>query len=123
MVDLDVSTDGDFLAFVPNTLTAPTGAHVRLTFHHAGKYVTQQHNWVLVLPGKAEAIDKAAAKAGEAAGWLPKGDPRIIAATPLCGRGGTVMVEFTAPAPGRYPFLCTFPGHGEEMHGVLQVTA
>src|SRR4051794_18951052 len=64
-VDLTVATDGDFLAFVPNVLMVPTGAHVRLSFHHAGKYVTQQHKWVLVLPGKAEAIDKAAARAGE----------------------------------------------------------
>ena len=30
--------------------------------------------------------------------------------------------EFTAPKqPGRYPFLCTFPGHWRVMKGVLIV--
>jgi len=31
-------------------------------------------------------------------------------------------LNFTAPsAPGRYPYLCTFPGHWRIMRGVLIV--
>ncbi len=29
-------------------------------------------------------------------------------------------LEFTLPAPGDYPFVCSFPGHGIIMRGVLK---
>ena len=42
--------------------------------------------------------------------------------TPLVNGKGQVEQEFTAPEqPGRYPFLCTFPGHWRVMKGVLIV--
>ena len=41
----------------------------------------------------------------------PKSKAQIIAASPLAGGGETVTVEFTAPAAGKYQFICTFPAH------------
>jgi azurin len=120
-VVLRVATDGEFLAYAPTELTCPAGARVRVIFHHGGQRLPQDHNWVLVMPGAAEAIAQAGTAAGLQAGFVPK-DRRVIAATPLCGRGAEAMVEFTAPAAGDYPFICTFPGHAAEMHGVLHVT-
>ncbi len=36
----------------------------------------------------------------------------VLAFIPLLGPRETGEVTFTAPSePGRYPFLCTFPGH------------
>jgi azurin len=122
-VKLTIASDGDLLAFKPDRLTCPAGASVHLTFCHAGKYITQEHNWVLVVPGAAQAIEQAALAAGEGSGWVPRADPRVLAATPQCGRGQYVSVDFIAPPPGDYPFLCTNPGHGAVMHGVLHVTA
>lgn len=122
IVELEIETDGDFLAFVPDELTCPAGAHVRLTFHHAGVLLNQEHNWVLVKPGTQAAIEKAGASAGEVHGWVPPNDPRVLAATPLVSPGESTVIEFTAPSRGDYPFLCTFPGHGEVMHGILHVT-
>ncbi len=121
-MQLDISSDGDLLAFRPDRLTCRAGARVHLTFHHTGKYVTQEHNWVLVRPGTAAAVAAAGLAAGEQAGWVPRGDPRVIAATPQCSQGHSVSVDFTAPPPGDYPFLCTNPGHGAVMHGILHVT-
>lgn len=121
-VDLTVSSDGELLAFKPDRLTCPAGASVHLTFFHTGKYVSQDHNWVLTVPGAADAVAQAALEAGEKSGWLPRGDRRILAATPLCAKGQHVSIDFTAPPPGDYPFLCTNPGHGAVMHGVLHVT-
>ena len=120
-VSLTIASDGDLLAFKPDRLTCPARAAVHLTFFHTGKYISQDHNWVLVVPGAADAVAKAALAAGEQAGWLPKGDRRILAATPPCHRGQHVSVDFIAPPPGDYPFLCTNPGHGAVMHGVLHV--
>jgi azurin len=121
-VELTIATDGDLLAFKPDRLTCPTGALVHLIFQHTGKYISQEHNWVLTIPGAAEAVAQAALAAGEKSGWVPLGDRRILAATPQCGKGEHTSISFVAPAPGTYPFLCTNPGHGAVMHGVLVVT-
>ena len=120
---LRVASDGEFLAFTPTELSCPTGERVRVIFHHTGQRLPQDHNWVLVLPGSADSVLQAGTVAGPQAGYLPRGDARVLAATPLCGRGAEAVVEFTAPPPGDYPFLCTFPGHGAVMNGILHVTA
>jgi azurin len=122
-VDLLIESDGDLLAFKPTELSCSTGAQVRLTFRHTGKYISSEHNWVLILPHTFDAVTKAALAAGEKNGWVPPGDKRVLAATPLCGKGRQVMVQFVAPAPGDYPFICSNPGHAESMWGVLHVTA
>jgi azurin len=121
-VELRIASDGEFLAFTPDKLTCPTGAHVRLTFTHAGRRLPHEHNWALARPGTAAAVDRAAQLAGPTARWLPRGDARLLATTEMCAPGATSVTEFTAPAPGDYPFLCTFPGHAAEMHGILRVT-
>jgi azurin len=120
VADLSIESDGDFLAFRPDTLTCPSAALVTLTFHHRGKFLSARHNWVLVLPGQLEPVDK---DVEHNEGIIPKDDPRVIAWTPMCDKGGMVMTRFTAPAPGDYPFFCSTPGHGECMQGVLHVTA
>lgn len=117
IVDLSIESDGDFLAFAPDTLTCPTGATVRLKFHHAGEILTTRHNWMLVYPDKLDAVTKDAL---DNDGIIAENDPRVIAATPLCDKGGTVMTQFVAPRPGDYPFLCST--HPEDMRGILHVT-
>jgi len=118
VVTLFIQSDGDFLAFSPDSLTCPSGARVRLTFHHGGKFLSARHNWVLVRPGQMEAVDK---DVEHNEGIIPRGDTRVIADTPMCDKGVSVMTEFTAPAPGDYPFFCSTPGHGECMNGILHV--
>ena len=119
VVDLYIESDGDFLAFRPDTLTCATGALVRLTFHHAGKILSARHDWVLTYPGRLEALTKDAL---DHDGIISKDDPRVIAATPMCDKGGTVMVEFIAPGPGNYPF-CVFDTRPGEWNGILRVTS
>ena len=94
VVDLYIESDGDFLAFRPDTLTCPTGALVRLTFHHAGQFLSARHDWVLTYPGQLEALSKDSL---DNDGILSKDDPRVIAATPMCDKGETVMIQFIAP--------------------------
>jgi azurin len=120
-VDLLIESNGDLLEFRPTELTCHAGELVRVTFRNTGKYVSFEHNWVLIVPGSFDAITAAAADAGEERGFVPAGDHRILAFTPLCGRGQAVTTEFVAPKPGDYPFICTFPGHAQSMWGVLHV--
>ena len=117
VVNLYIASDGDLIAFRPDTLTCPTGELVRLTFHHAGRFVSARHNWVLTYPDQMEVLSKDFL---ENDGILSKDDPRVIAATAWCDKGETVMIEFVAPPPGDYPFLCST--HPEDMRGILHVT-
>ncbi len=117
IVDLFVETDGDFIAFRPDTLTCPAGALVRLTFHHAGRLITVRHDWLLTRANQLESLSKDLSASD---GVFSKDDPRVIAVTPLCDKGETVKVQFTAPSPGDYPFLCST--HPEDMRGILHVT-
>jgi azurin len=124
VVELEVASDGDELGFVPQRLTCPSGARVRLFLHHAGEIINDVHDWVLLKPGTKTAFVGDADREPDETVIVPRGDGQmVLAATPLCGRGQTVFVEFTAPAPGEYPFVCSIPGHGATMNGVLVVTA
>jgi len=120
-VDLLVESNGDLLEFTPKDLTCHAGDLVRLTFRHTGKYVSFEHNWVLIMPGSFDQITAAAAAAGESKGYLPVGDSRILAFTPMCRRGQAAITQFTAPKAGDYLFICTFPGHAQSMWGILHV--
>lgn len=122
-IDLYIASDGDFLAFKPAELSVPTGARVTLHFHHAGRLITQDHNWVLLATGGAAAFEAATDSAGDNYATLLHDNPQVIAATPVAHPGQTVQTQFIAPEPGDYPFLCSTPGHGQDMHGVLHVTS
>ena len=42
---------------------------------------------------------------------------KFIAHTKMLGGGESDTIEFDAPAPGTYTFMCTFPGHYALMQG------
>lgn len=111
------------LLFSPRELHAPAGTTVRLVFENPDLMV---HNLVLIAPGAEEEIgtlaDQLAADPnGQARGYVPD-SPKILHATPLVApQARTELVIKTPDSPGRYPFLCTFPGHWRLMKGVLVV--
>jgi azurin len=84
------------------------------------------HNLVIVKPGRTKEVGTAAfkmlndPKAAEKH-YLPSSNA-IVAFTFVIPPGGSHVTHFKAPAKaGRYPFLCTFPGHWQAMQGVLIV--
>ena len=111
------------LRFVPRELRVAAGSPVRLVFENPD---LMTHNLVLVDAGSADEIgalaDRLAADPqGMAKGYLPV-SPKVLQATPLVNPKGRAELKFTAPkTPGRYPFLCTFPGHWRLMRGELIV--
>jgi len=123
LVTLRIASDGDELKFKPDRLTCPSGATVRLTLHHAGKIIDDPHNWVLLKPGTTDAFLADADKIEDDTTVVPAQDKAmVLAATPMCPRHKTVTIQFVAPAPGDYPFVCSVPGHGATMRGTLTVT-
>jgi azurin len=120
-VDVDIASVGNTMAFDKTTLSVPTGAEVHLTLKNNGTITTMTHNWVLVKTGTEAAVALAGLEKAPDAGFVVP-SPDVLAYTPLAGPKQTVEVTFTAPAPGKYPYICTFPGHYMTMKGVLTVT-
>lgn len=120
--ELKIASVGNTMAFDVTGLTVKTGEKVKLVLKNNGDTPAMTHNWVLVQPGSEASVATSGMEAGEAAGYLKAGDPNVIANTPMAPPGQTVEVTFTAPAPGLYPYICTYPGHYTVMKGTLQVT-
>jgi azurin len=114
---------GKNLTYTTNILDASAGEPIKLTFANPD---VVPHNWALIKPGTLSKVGDLANKLiadPEAVlrHYLPKTDDLIVA-TDVVEPNGSFSIYFVAPAtPGRYPFLCTFPGHWMVMNGVLVV--
>lgn len=112
------------LEYDTKAFSVKSGQKVKLTFDHHHP-LPQPHNWVLGKPGTKDKIMAAAMaimtdpKALEK-GYIPE-SPDILHHTKLVQPNSIDSIEFTAPAPGQYPYLCTFPGHAILMNGVMTV--
>jgi azurin len=97
---------------------------VEVVLKHTGKMDarTMGHNWVLTRTADFQGLTNAAVAAGFEAGYVPKNDKRVIAATPLIGGGQSTSVKFPTSKltkGGDYTFFCSFPGHYALMKGKL----
>lgn len=115
---LSIEPKGEELKFAVEKLEAPANSKITLTFKNVS--TANKHNWVLTKPGQADAVSAEGIAAGEAANYLKEG-PNVIAHTKLVAPGASESITFDAPAPGDYPFVCTFPGHNVLMKGVLTI--
>ena len=82
------------------------------------------HNLLVVKPGATEEVGLAAQAMGAdgfKVGFRPQSD-KILAGTRMLDNKQEDTITFTAPAePGKYEFLCTFPGHWPLMRGLMIV--
>jgi len=100
---------------------------ITIELTHTGKMAAQVmgHNVVVSQTADMAAINAAGMKAGAAAGYVAKGDAKVIAATPVIGGGASTKTSFAGSklkAGGDYTFFCSFPGHSALMKGTLVVT-
>ena len=123
-VDLDWTVDAiPGLLFSKTSLTAKSGKWLKISFNNTDN---MPHNLVIIAPGTYDAVGQATdlmmAKPGAAVrNYIPE-DAKVIAQTPMVLPGRKYDLIFQAPEqPGRYPFLCTFPGHWRLMKGELIV--
>jgi glucose/arabinose dehydrogenase/azurin len=111
------------MQFAPRELRAKASQPVRIVFENPD---SMPHNFVLVVPGADEEIgllaDQMASDPSGLAKHFVPASPKVLQATPLVNPNARAELVFTAPTqPGRYPYLCTFPGHWRIMRGVLIV--
>lgn len=111
------------LSYDRTYFTVKANSRVQIEFRNPNY---MQHNLVIVKPGALGSVQQAA----EALARQPDGATRqyipalddVLFATPLVNPNEQFSLSFTAPStPGLYPFLCTFPGHSQVMHGVMEV--
>ncbi len=111
------------LAYKTPELRAKPGEKLALTFVNPD---VVPHNWVLAKPGRLAAVGELADgliadPEAVARHYVPKTDD-VVAYADITNPGSRQTIFFTVPEmPGRYPFLCTFPGHWKLMNGVLIV--
>lgn len=124
MRTLEIQAVSNELQFRPRVLRMRAGEHVRLVFRNRWSQDSgMQHNWILARPGRKDQVAEQGLQAGIERGYIPKSRD-VLAASHLTDPGRSVTIEFTAPAqPGRYPFLCSVPGHSSTMTGFLEVSA
>jgi len=124
-VKIEIGGD-DQMQFDVKAFEVVEGQQVTLTLTHTGQLpkIAMGHNVVILKPGTdltAFAM-KAAMKADNE--YLPDDEESkklIVAATKMLGGGEKDTISFTAPAPGEYPYFCSFPGHFAMMQGVMTV--
>lgn len=117
---LEEDTGTDSPSFDAHDFKVHAGKIVSITLRNHST-VNHQHNWVLVNPGTQDQVQEEAEKVGPTWGWIPQ-SKNVLAFVPLTQPGQSNTILFRAPEkPGNYPFLCSFPGHGNVMHGTLHV--
>lgn len=107
-------TGTDQMKFAPAVIRVKAGDKVKVNLKavSAMPKMAMAHNFVLLKAGADPAAVAAAGSTARDTNYVsPKSKAQIIAATGLAGGGETVSVEFTAPAAGKYTFICTFPAH------------
>lgn len=107
-------TGSDNMRFTPSVIRVKAGDKVKVTLKtvSAMPKIAMAHNFVLLKAGvDAAAVAGAGATERNTNFVAKKSEPQIIVHSGLVGGGESVTVEFTAPAAGKYQFICTFPGH------------
>ncbi|MDB6119208.1 MAG: putative cytochrome c [Verrucomicrobiaceae bacterium] len=98
-------------------------ASVKLTFENPD---VTPHNFLIVQPGAADEIgiagnEMAKDVSGMAKNFIPD-NPKILQKIKLLNQGDSETLRFNAPEqPGRYPYICSFPGHWLVMKGEMVV--
>ena len=117
-------TGNDQMQYDQLFLQVDAGTRVKLTLTHSGKMAkaVMGHNFVLLKEGTSMAGFVKEALQAVDNDYIPPNSDAIIANTKMLGGGESDTIEFDAPAPGSYDYICTFPGHFAVMKGKLVVS-
>lgn len=114
-----VITSSDAMQFNKKEIRVKAGEKVKVTLTHVGRMDknVMGHNFVLLKQGVDIMVFGNKAAIEKDNDYIPAGTEDVIAYTEIIGGGETTVVEFDAPEPGTYDFLCSFPGHYALMKG------
>lgn len=108
-------TADDTMKFNTTQIYARPGEALAVTLTNRGAVpkTAMAHNWVLLASGVDLSAFASQSVTAAATDYIPASFASLVlASTKLLGPNETGIAEFKAPTtPGRYPFVCTFPGH------------
>jgi len=118
-----VIESNDQMRFNLSEITVKEGQIVVLTLKHVGNLpkAAMGHNWVLLRPDTDLASFAMSAMKAKDNEYVPVDAPEVMVNTVLLGGGEKTTIEFEAPTPGTYSFICSFPGHYALMQGTFIV--
>ena len=123
-VAFNLNTVSQKMAFDKTTLHAKVGQTIEIVLNNKDE---MPHNLVVISAGSLQSFGKMVddfLKDPEAAksGYVPN-SRYVLGATKMLEPGQIDSFIFKLPnKPGRYPFVCTFPGHWQMMKGEIIVT-
>ena len=120
---VNVSTVPERMLFTNREFHVKAKSPVKLVFENPD---VTAHNLVIVQPGAADEVGLAGNEMAKDATGITKGfvpeNPKILHHTKLLNQGDSETLRFIAPEKaGRYPYICTFPGHWLVMKGEMIV--
>lgn len=105
----------DHMRYSKDKITVSPGTAIELTFKTVSDIPKSQmaHNWVLLKKDTdVEVFVNLSVQSEENEYLAPGLSEKIIAHTAMLGGGEQETISFQAPSePGRYTYVCTFPGH------------
>jgi len=124
LLKVKISCVKERMLFNLEKFSAKSNQAIRLEFYNPD---ATPHNFVLGQPGSLEEIGLAAnemakdPKAAQSGQFIPS-SKKIIVHTKMLKQEESEILRFKAPRkPGKYPYLCSFPGHWAIMKGTLVV--
>ena len=123
-VVFDLKTVPQEMAFDQTELFAKAGQTIEIKLKNMDQ---MPHNLVVVRPESLDAfgplVDEfVATPEAEKMGYVPNSRYVLGATTMLAPNESDSIIINLPNKPGRYPFVCTFPGHWRFMQGVIIVT-
>ena len=113
-----ILNSNDQMKFDKKIIRVNSNQKITLTLNHNGRFPASSmgHNFVLIkkdVDVNEYALRAAGARNSE---YIPEGDNEI-AYTKMLGGGESDTITFDPPEPGKYVFICSFPGHYQLMMG------
>ncbi len=121
---IDLIPTGDQIKFTTKLIEAKPNEELKIVLKNSGTNGAMVHNFILLDPETdIESFAQAAAAAKATDYFPPDYADGAIVHSKTVGPGQTVELVFKAPAtPGKYEYLCSYPGHYLiGMRGVLEV--
>ena len=116
---ININSTGVTLSYDRTEIRMKAGERILIRYNNASDMA---HNLLIV---KSESdinpVGIAAISAQQDEFIPPSEGDRILAASKLAYPGDIVTIEFTAPEPGVYPYICTVSGHFTMMQGRIMV--
>ena len=113
-----ILNSNDQMKFDKKIIRVNSNQTVTLTLNHNGRFpaISMGHNFVLIK--KDVDVNEYGLRAAGArdSDYIPEGNNEI-AYTKMLGGGESDTITFEAPEPGKYVFICSFPGHYQLMMG------